>query len=520
MKIEQQQHVIVNQQVLKNAVSNYLGRIIVMGTGFVLTPFILSHLNETMYGLWVLAGSAASYGSLFDLGIRSSVVKYVAEYHAKGELNSARRLIATALTVYAILGLILFAIFAILAPLFPQLFSLPAEQHSTAIWLVLLSGLSVGLSIPCGTAPAILWGLQRFDLVNLVNAAGMLLYAFGVVVVLLGGGGAVGLVTVGIVASLAMQVPSIYLINKIAPDLHFGLRGAGMDMARTITSFSWSLFLLNLNGYLETKTDEIVVGANLPVSAVTPYNIAHRLSVLPQMLAEQFLSLILPLASVLDAKDDRVQLRSLYIISTRLTLALFIPLAIILSIWADSILSLWVGNTYARYANLVLILTVASLIDTSQWPAGLVLQGMARHRLLSVVSLTSGITNLVLSIALVRVYGLEGVAVGTLIPTTIVCFGFVLPYSLKLLRVSPRSAVVEMFLPALLPAAPTLVWMILWKSILGSNSPFSSALGVGTGLLIYGFGFLAQRINADERRAFRDLTLVTLRGVRTYMGIS
>lgn len=515
----EQRHVIVNRQVLKNSASNYIGRIIVMGTGFVLTPFILSHLDETMYGLWVLVGSAVAYGSLFDLGIKNAVVKYVAEYHARGELNSARRLIATALAVFTILGLIVFAILAALAPLFPRLFNLPAEQHSTATWLVLLSGLGMGLSIPFGTAPAILRGLQRFDLVNLVNSAGMLLYALGVIVVLLMGGNAVGLVAVGIVANLAMQIPYIYLINKIAPDLRFGLRGAGLDMARTITSFSWTLFLLNLNGSLETKTDEIVVGANLPVSAVTPYNIARRLSALPQMLAEQFLSLILPLASVLNAKDDRTQLRSLYIISTRMTLALFIPFAIILAMWADSILSLWVGDAYARYSGLVMILTLASLIDTSQWPAGLVLQGMARHRLMSVVSLTSGITNLVLSVALVRVYGLAGVAVGTLIPTTIVCIGFVLPYSMRVLGVSARSAIVEMFLPALLPAVPTLGWIVLWKGILGSNSPVSLLVGAGTGMLIYGFGFLAQRINSTERRALGDLTLGTLRGVRTYMGI-
>lgn len=75
-------------------------------------------------------------------------------------------------------------------------------------------------------------------------------------------------------------------------------------------------------------------------------------------------------------------------------------------------------------------------MDTSQWPASLVLQGMARHRPIALMGIGSGIVNLVLSILLIRWIGIMGVALGTLVPTDLECFGFVLLYAMRVTGVS------------------------------------------------------------------------------------
>ena len=62
-----------------------------------------------------------------------------------------------------------------------------------------------------------------------------------------------------------------------------------------------------------------------------------------------------------------------------------------------------------------------------------------------------------LSIILAHFAGLVGVALGTLIPTTIVCLGFVLPYAMREIGVSLREAMAEMFLPTLLPILPMII---------------------------------------------------------------
>lgn len=412
---------LIRQHVLRSTVSNYGAKVIMLGTWFLLTPFILHQLGPDGYGLWVVVGSATAYGTLLNCGISGAVIKYVAEHRAKGESQQAASLVATALCLYSVLGLIAIAVSQAIAPLFPLVFNVLPEQQSTAISLVRLMGLGVGISIPCATTTAVLWGLQRFDTSNFLNVAGTILTAVGIVAVLLLGGGVLGMVAVSILATLLMQVPTVWVINRLAPDLRFGWRGANRALVRTVMSFSWPLFVMDAGDRLQNKTDEIVISAFLPISAVAPYAIARKLSEVAQILTDQFMRVLLPLASRLNAENDQARIRSIYLIGTRLTLVIFLPVGCALIVLAPPILTLWVGAEYADYAYLVTILTVASLIDTSQWPAGSILQGVARHRPLALISIGAGIANVALSMALVQSFGLTGVAVGTLVPTIVAC---------------------------------------------------------------------------------------------------
>src|SRR5207249_3732384 len=116
-------------------------------------------------------------------------------------------------------------------------------------------------------------------------------------------------------------------------------------------------------------------------------------SEVPHMLTDQFMKVLLPLASQLHAENDSARLRALFLTSTRLTLVLFLPIGGGIAVLARPILAAWVGPAFGEYAHLVAILTLASLIDTSRWPAGAILQGMARHRLLAVASIGAGLAN-------------------------------------------------------------------------------------------------------------------------------
>jgi O-antigen/teichoic acid export membrane protein len=502
---------VIRHRILRSTASNFIGKLITLGAGFVLTPVILHQLGAIHYGLWALVGSVVAYGSLLDLGIAGAVIKYVAAYRATGENEQAHSLVATALRLYSLLGLIAVALSAVLAPIFPHLFNVLPHERAMATALVLLSGISVGISIPCTFSMSVLHGLQRFDLVNLIGSIGTLLSSAAIVAVLLLGGGVLGMVAVNIPVILTMQVVSIWFINRTAPELRFGWRGAKRSWARTILSFSSSLFVIDLATRLQTKTDEMVIGAFLPISSITPYSLARRLSEIAHILAEQFMKVLLPLASELDAENDRARLRSLYIASTRLTLAIFLPVGCVLVMMARGILGIWVGEAYTAHAHLVVILTLSSLIATSQWPAGSILQGMARHRLLAVTSTCSAVANLALSIALLHPFGLTGVALGTLIPTAAECLGFVLPYAMWVIGVSAAEALKEIFIPALLPAIPVVALLYALQQVVEPLSLLSIMAVAASGVLVYMLGYLTVGASAVERQTYRRLALSTIR---------
>ena len=489
----------VARHVLFSSLSNYIGKIINLGVWFVLTPFILAQLGETLYGLWALVGSVVAYGFLLDFGINGAVTKYVAEYRAKEEGEMAHTIIATALWMNTGLALLVIFISVIVAPFFTSIFNIAPSAQQTATWLFLLAGIGVGITIPGATVTAVLRGLQRFDLINLIGVTASIMSAGATFLVLWLGGGIIGLALVGISITLLVQLLSTWFIYQIAPNLRFGWFGPSRVHLKTLVSYSSSLFLMNLGGYLESRSGEIVIGGFLPVSAVTPYNLARRLSALPQTFTEQFLTLLLPMASEIHAKEEGRQLRTLYIVSTRVTLAMLLPMSMVLVILAKPLMTAWVGVDFADYSYLVIILAAACLIDTSTWPAGFVLQGIARHSPLAAMTIGSGIANFTLSILLVSRFGLLGVALGTLIPTTVVCFCFVTPYAMRVIGASARDMYTRVLWPSLLPIVPMSMILIVLREILDPASLIMLFLMAVIGGLVYLFVYLRMGANELER---------------------
>src|ERR1700757_3025513 len=92
--------------IIKNVGSSWFSLGINIVVGIFLSPFILHRLGDTAYGIWVLIFSITGYYGLFDLGIRSSVVRYVSKFTATGETEKVQRLIATSVWTYTLIGVV------------------------------------------------------------------------------------------------------------------------------------------------------------------------------------------------------------------------------------------------------------------------------------------------------------------------------------------------------------------------------------------------------------------------------
>src|SRR5882757_8061696 len=137
-------------QIIKNISSSWLSLGINIVTGIFLSPYILHHLGDEAFGVWVLIFSITGYYGLFDLGIRSSIVRYVATYSATRDYTELSRLLSTALLGYSGIGAI--AIFITLGGSFfvDSIFRIPPDFLHTARLLFLVVGTAVALGFPVG----------------------------------------------------------------------------------------------------------------------------------------------------------------------------------------------------------------------------------------------------------------------------------------------------------------------------------------------------------------------------------
>jgi O-antigen/teichoic acid export membrane protein len=296
----------------------------------------------------------------------------------------------------------------------------------------------------------------------------------------------------------------VWLIRRVAPELRFGFRGARRSLVRRVTVFGSALFGIQVAQVLKMQSDEIVIGASLPVRFVAPYSVARKLSAAPGQLSYQFVQVLMPLASRLHAEGDERMLREIYLSGIRLTIALYAAIGGGLIVFAAPFLSAWVGPSIASSSNIVVLLTLATFLEAVMSPASSALQGMARHGPLVYFALGSAALNLALSIALIGPVGVSGVAIATLVATSLEAT-IVLPFAARILGVRLRQVVTQIVLPGAIPLIPMVAVLVLIRDTIAPSTLVTIGLSALAGALVYIGCYLAQPATANERALARRI---------------
>src|SRR5438105_8101367 len=153
-------------QIVKNVSSSWIALGTNVLVGIFLSPFILHRLGDAAFGIWVLIFSITGYYGLFDLGIRSSLVRYISKAHASNDIEYASRIINTTLFSYTSIGTAALLITVFLSTYIAS-FQIRGEfPVATARSILLLFWSAGSLGFPPGVSGGGLAGLQRFDVMN------------------------------------------------------------------------------------------------------------------------------------------------------------------------------------------------------------------------------------------------------------------------------------------------------------------------------------------------------------------
>src|SRR5437868_14586855 len=123
---------IEKRQIIKNVGSSWISLGLNIIVGVFLSPFILHKLGDAAFGIWVLIFSITGYYGLFDLGIRSSIVRYASKFAATDDNKELAKLINTSLFTYGGIGILSLLITMVLFVYVDSIFKVPAELHATA----------------------------------------------------------------------------------------------------------------------------------------------------------------------------------------------------------------------------------------------------------------------------------------------------------------------------------------------------------------------------------------------------
>lgn len=457
-------HKLDKLQIVKNVSSSWLVLATNALVGIFIAPVVLHHLGDAAFGIWILILSITGYYGLFDFGIRSSVLRDVSRFVASKDREALAKVVNTSLFSYSCIAFFTLLLTLTLSFYVNRLFHLSSDLYPTAKWILLIVGSGVALGFPFGISGSLLEGLQRFDILNATGVVATLVRALLIVVAVQHQRGLVTVAVITVLTPLVISALRGLIALRICP-LPFSWRYVNRATFRGMVGYSGLTFMTIVAGRLKFKTDEIVIGSLMSAAAITYFNIGARIVDYTGEFVLGLAQIFLPMSSQSDATGDMTGLRRIFIVGNRLCALVMFPVSATLIILGKSIIEVWVGKKYVAFSYPVLVIMI--LAATLMWAQGAsprILFGMGRHGTFAVVTLIEGIANVILSIVLVRSYGIIGDSLGTAIPLlcTMVLF---LPWHLcRRLDVRLSAYVKEAYaVPALLCLPPILTLILLKK---------------------------------------------------------
>jgi O-antigen/teichoic acid export membrane protein len=408
----------VIRSVLSNWVALALGAVIT----FALTPILVHKLGHFHFGLWILVGSLVDYFGLLDIGIRTTLQRFVAHLKGRGERDALNETFATGIALTAILCVLIVVATAALVLIPPDLFGLGDATRPTFQGLVVLLGASVAVTAMARFLGAYICGLQRFDLYNLTAIVCAVVRAVVIVVALETGRGE-GTIWVGVatlVSALLMAALHWHFVRRLDRDLRFSLARVKIQRARELVSFSVYVFLITAGEYVRTYSASVIIARVLGVAAITPFNIAARLMEYMWLIVLGVIGPLMPRMSELHGQGRRSALKDLVLRAVGLTTLLASLMAWLLVLNGDALIRLWLGPGFDVSAELMLILLVGAVLAQSQASSGPLLIACGRHRVYAWWTLGEAAATIALGMYWVHDYGLAGVAMAMTVPRVLV----------------------------------------------------------------------------------------------------
>ncbi len=355
----------------RNLIANYLGQVwsALMGLAFI--PLYIKYLGIESYGLIGLFGVLQAWLGLLDMGMTPTLNREMARFtggtHSATSIRDLLRSIEfIAISIAMLVGLGIWAASGWLASDWLHAENLPIETVAQAFSIM---GAVTALRFVEGIYRSAIVGLQRQVLFNAINSALATLRGFGAVGILMWVSptieaffiwqGLISLLTLGVLASATYRaMPKAERGGQFSmPALHGIGRFAGGMMGITLLSL------------LLMQVDKILLSKLLTLSEYGYYTLATVVSSSLYMLTGPITQAWFPRLSELHANNRQTELIEKYHQGAQLVSVFMGSAAIIMIVFAKTVLQLWTHNADLanRSATLLGLMALGNLLNGLMW---------------------------------------------------------------------------------------------------------------------------------------------------------
>jgi O-antigen/teichoic acid export membrane protein len=458
-------------------------------SGLLVTPILISYFGKEGYGVWVLVGSIVGYFGLLDLGVSNSVSRFIAKYDAREDKEGLARVITNSIFLSVLSAFSTICITLIIFPYVADFFNLSGKYHKIVSLIILITGAGVAISLPLRIGQGIFQGIHRFDVVYSLRSLGLILKLLLIIGFFhfLGKGNLVLLAVISISASVLPNVAMLFLSRKYLLGISIKRTYISWFSISEIWSLSFSALIISLAAIFFNQTQILAIGKIRNVEVVTLYAVPVMLMTYGSMLISYIIAAFVPLASAMDTLSKEEKLRDLNIQGVKISFVASLALLVMAAVFGKPFLVVWLQSKSLNEAdfiimhNLLLIMTIAFCIGAPQSVTNKMFLGSGKQWFVAVTSVCNSFIAIVVGYLLLKysTLGLYGMAIGWAL--FYVISGIVV-YPIAACRKYKMSLfyyVKKAYVSPIISAIP----LLLVSYLIRKNFPPASFLPLGLGVL-------------------------------------
>lgn len=462
---------------------------------FIATPVIVYSFGNTRYGIWSLAMSLTAYYGMLDFGINTTIIKYYSEYIEKKDEKSANSVINAAFFSYLIIFFILLSVLFVIIWNVDNIFNIPSELLTETKILFCITGITFGIELVGNTFRAVVISLRKFVLRNIIQTVFSIIRTISIIVILMSGH---GLIIAGIAVLCVDLVRNIiYFIcaSRLSPFLKISFKLLDISFIKNSFAFTFYNLLRQISIRIIERSDLILVGILFDMKMVAFYSIGESLVRYAQMVPKGLRATILPFSSKLNAQQKKKDLMKMAFFLPKYTITFFLGILLMMALFGREFIELWMGPGYDISYEIVIILLLSKTIFMSQSILVHLLTGMGYNKYFGILGVVEAVVKISLSILLVKLFGIYGIAFGSLFTFLITSMILVPNYALKKVGVDRIKYYINVII------IPSLLCLFLYiiNDRLGLKSIFWLPLVTVEYLLLY-YLFVWKEVRIKKRK--------------------
>ena len=367
-------------------------QVLLMGvSSFIVYKLVLDRLGAELLGVWSLVFSISSVANVANLGVASSLVKFIAGYHKDYNWTKINQLIGTGFCVVA--GLMAAVILALYFFRDSVLVFLLKDKNSIIGAAILpLSLMSLWINTVAAIFLSVLDGFKETYIKNILYILSSLFY-LGATFFLIPSYGILGLGYAQILQGIILLAGALTVVVFYNKQIKVREMGFKFEAFREIFSYSFQFQLVTIMSIIIEPTTKFFLVRFGSLADVGYFEMGNKLVVQIRQILVSGNQVIIPF--IAQKEKSKAYIVDFYRMNFSLISILSILIIGVLAIGTPLISLLWIGRVEPMFVITALSLSFAHLVNLHTLPANFTNLGVGNIKHLIFTTLLICITNLI-----------------------------------------------------------------------------------------------------------------------------